>query len=50
MSFKFINALVIYQQMINNAFKNLFNVIIIVYLNNILIYLKNFIKYEKYVK
>ena len=36
--------------MINNAFNDLFNVIIIAYLNNILIYLKNFIKHEKYVK
>ena len=36
--------------MINNAFKNLFNVTVVVYLNNILIYLKNFIKHEKHVK
>ena len=36
--------------MINDAFKDLFNVIIIAYLNDILIYLKNFIKHEKHVK
>ena len=50
MSFKFINASVICQQMINDAFKDLFNVTVIAYLNDILIYLKNFVKYEKHIK
>ena len=36
--------------MINNAFKNLFNVIIVAYLNDILVYLKNFTKYKKHIK
>ena len=36
--------------MINNAFKDLLNVTVVAYLNNILIYLKNFIKYKKHVK
>ena len=36
--------------MINDAFKNLFNVIVITYLNDILIYLEDFTKYEEYVK
>ena len=50
MSFKFINTSAIYQQMINNAFKDLFNVIVIAYLNNILIYLENFVKHKEHVK
>ena len=50
MSFKFINTLVTCQQMINDAFKNLLNITVIAYLNDIFIYLKNFIKYEKHVK
>ena len=50
MSFEFINTSVTYQQIINNAFKNLLNVIVITYFNNILIYLKNFAKHKKHVK
>ena len=50
MSFKFINASATCQQMINNALKNLFNVTVIAYLDNILIYSENLIKYEKHVK
>ena len=50
MSFKFINTLTICQQMINNAFKDLLNVTVVAYLNNILMYLKDFIKHKKYVK
>ena len=36
--------------MINDAFRNLFNVIVVAYLNDILIYLKNFVKHKKHVK
>ena len=36
--------------MINDAFKDLFNITIVAYLNNILIYLKNLIKYKKHIK
>ena len=50
MLFKFINTLAICQQMINDAFRDLFNIIIIAYFNNIFIYLKNFTKHEKHVK
>ena len=50
MLFELINALVTCQQMINDAFKDLLNIIIIAYLNDILVYLKDFIKHEKHVK
>ena len=45
MLFKFINTSVTYQQIINNTFKNLFNVTVVAYLNDILIYLENFAKH-----
>ena len=50
MLFKFINVSVTCQQMINDVFKNLFNVIVVTYLNNLFIYLKNFVKHKKHVK
>ena len=50
MSFEFINALATCQQMINNAFRDLFNVTVVAYLDDILIYLKNLTKHEKHVK
>ena len=36
--------------MINDTFRNLLDVTVVTYLNNILIYLKDFAKYEKHVK
>ena len=50
MSFKFINALATCQQMINNAFKNLLDITVVAYLDDILVYSKDFIKHEKHVK
>ena len=48
--FKFINTSITCQQMINNAFKDFLNVIVIIYFDNVLIYLKILIKHEKHVK
>ena len=36
--------------MINDALRNLFNIIVIVYFDDIFIYLKDFTKHEKHVK
>ena len=50
MLFKFINTLITCQQMINNALKDLLNITIIAYFNDILIYLKDSAKHEEHVK
>ena len=50
MSFKFINTSVICQQMINDALRDLLNITVVAYFNDILVYLKDFIKYKKHVK
>ena len=50
MSFKLINASATCQQMINDALKDLLNVIIVAYLDNILVYSENSAKHEKHVK
>ena len=50
MPFGFTNILVICQQFVNNIFIKYLDIFIIVYLNNILIYLKIFKEYIKYVK
>ena len=50
MLFKLTNASAICQQMINDALRDLLDVIIVAYFNDILIYLKDFAKHEKHVK
>ena len=50
MFFRFINALVIYQQFINDTFIKYLNVFIVVYFDDILIYSKIFEEYVKYIK
>ena len=50
MSFKLINASAIFQTYINNILKEHLNVFMIVYLDNILVYLKNETDYKVYIK
>ena len=50
MLFKLTNASATCQQMINDALRDLLNVTVVVYLDNILIYLKDSAKHEKHVK
>ena len=50
MLFRFINAPVIYQQFINDTFIKYLDIFIVVYLDNILIYLKIFEEHVKYIK
>ena len=48
--FGFINALVTCQQFINDTFAKYLDIFIIIYLDNIFIYLKIFEEYVKYIK
>ena len=50
MFFELINALTIFQNIINDIFKFFLNKFVIIYLNNILIYNKNDEKYLKHIK
>ena len=50
MLFSLINASVTCQQMINNILRDLLNVTVIVYLDDILIFFKNFMKHEEHVR
>ena len=50
MSFSLINASATFQTYINNILREHLNVFVIVYLNNILIYLKNKKNYKKHVR
>ena len=50
MPFEFINALIIYQQFINNTLIEYLDIFIIIYFDNILIYSKIFEEYIKYIK
>ena len=50
MSFKLINASAMFQTYINNVLKEHLNIFIIIYLDNILIYLKNKKDYKKYIR
>ena len=50
MLFKLINAFVIFQTYINNVLKEHLNMFIVIYLNDILIYLKNEKDYKKYIR
>ena len=50
MPFGFINAPAIYQQFINDTLAEYLDVFIIIYFNDILIYLKIFEEYIKYIK
>ena len=50
MSFELINTSATCQQMINNALKDLFNITVIAYFNDIFIYLKDSAKHEEHVK
>ena len=50
MLFRLINAFVIFQIYINNVLKEHLNVFVIIYLDNILIYLKNKKNHKKHVK
>ena len=47
--FRLINGLTIYQQYINNILFNYLNDFYTAYLDNIMIYSKNELKYKKYV-
>ena len=50
MLFKFTNVSATCQQMINDALRDLLDVTVIAYFDDILIYLKDFIKHEEHVK
>ena len=50
MSFELINALTIYQEIINDALREHLNVFVIAYFNNILIYFKTLLKHEQHVR
>ena len=50
MLFKLINAFATFQTYINNVLRKHLNMFIIIYLNNILVYLKNKKNYKKHVK
>jgi len=50
MFFCLTNAPIIFQQFINNIFSDLLDVCIVIYLDDILIYLNNMSKYHQYVK
>ena len=50
MSFELTNASATCQQMINNAFRDLLDVTVVAYLNDILIYSEDSAKHEKHVK
>ena len=50
MLFRLINASAIFQININNILRKHLNVFVIIYFNNILIYLKNEKDYKKHVK
>ena len=50
MLFKLINTLTISQTYINNVLRKDFNVYVVIYLNNILIYLKNKQEHRKHVR
>jgi len=50
MPFSLTNASIAFQQFMNNIFSNLLDVYIVIYLDNILIYLNNMFEYHRYVK
>ena len=50
MPFKLINVFINYQILINNTLKKMLDILVIVYFDNILIFLKTKKKYVKYVK
>ena len=50
MSFEFINASATCQQMINDALKDLLNITVIAYFDDIFVYSKDFTKHEEHVK
>ena len=50
MPFSLTNAPVVFQQFMNNIFSNLLNVYIVIYLDDILIYLNNMSKHYQHVK
>ena len=50
MTFGLTNAPIAFQQFINNIFSNLLNVCVVIYLDDILIYLNNMSKHHWYVK
>ena len=50
MSFKLINTSAMFQTYINNILREYLNVFVMIYLNNILVYLKNKTDYKVYVR
>ena len=50
MPFELINASATCQQMINNALRDLLDVTVVAYLDDILVYSEDFTKHEKHVK
>ena len=50
MSFGLTNAFTAFQQFMNDIFLDLLNIYVVVYLNDILIYLDNISQYKDYVK
>ena len=50
MPFSLTNTLIAFQQFINNIFSDLLDVCIVVYLNDILIYLDNIFQYKDHIK
>ena len=50
MPFGLTNTPIVFQQFMNNIFSNLLDVCVVIYLNDILIYLSNMSKYHQHVK
>ena len=50
MLFRLINASVIFQTYINNVLREYLNMFVMIYLDNILVYLKNKKNYKKHIK
>ena len=50
MSFKLINASVIFQIYINNILRKYLNIFVVIYLNNILVYSKNEKNHKKHIR
>jgi hypothetical protein len=48
--FRLINILVLFQEIINHILYKYLNIFIIVYLNNILIFLETLKEYKRYIK
>ena len=50
MSFELINVLITYQNIINNTLREYLNIIVVIYLNNILMFSKTLNEHTKHIK